>query len=89
MASQEMISGFNSLFCFNIAIAFFPLSKNKSFKLFTSQEYKYNMPHFGIRISSIEVSRQAKDIHYCFALSTTKLIAFHPGTHPFSRVKRL
>ena len=69
-----------------IAITFFPT--NKLFKLFRSIEFKHNKLQFGIRISSIEVSKQKLRISTAhFVYNKTYRKEIHPGATPFSRVK--
>ena len=77
-----------NLWVFFITIIFIALTflKNKLFKLFISLECKYNKLQFGIRISSIEVSKQ--NLHISLALyvyNTTYSKEIRPGAIPFSR----
>ena len=58
-----------------ITIIFIAFSKDKLFKLFISLECKYNKLQFGIRISSIDVSKQMLRI----SISTTKYAARNPS----------
>ena len=66
-----------------VVIIFFSF-KNTLLKQFISLECKYNKLQFGVRVSSIEVSKQKRSsLHR--AMSTTKFReGNHPGATPFT-----
>ena len=70
-----------------IAITFFVVEK---LKLFISLEWKYNELQFGLRISSIEVSKQKLCIAtLLYVYNKTYDKEIHPGMTPFLRSKGL
>ena len=66
---------------------FFFIFQEDTFKLFISLECKYNKLQFGVRFSSIEVSKQKLRIstHHAMLCTTKRKKKIHPGATLFSK----